>query len=59
MDAMVALQHRLRVTLKERMTTPEVRKKILWSVLRDKYIWSILSKSPDKVWERVEEKYLS
>ncbi|MFZ0006337.1 MAG: bifunctional precorrin-2 dehydrogenase/sirohydrochlorin ferrochelatase [Methanoregula sp.] len=58
MDTMVALQHRLRATLKERMTTPEVRKKILWSVLRDKHIWSILSKSPDKAWERVEEKYL-
>ncbi|MGB7992817.1 precorrin-2 dehydrogenase/sirohydrochlorin ferrochelatase family protein [Methanoregula sp.] len=59
MDAMVTLQHRLRAVLKERMTTPEVRKKILWSVLRDKTIWTTLDKSPERAWERVEEKYLS
>ena len=44
---MIALQHRLRETLKERMTTPEERRRILWAVLRDKAVWTLLSDSPD------------
>jgi siroheme synthase-like protein len=59
LDAMVSLQHKLRETLKKRMTTPEVRRRILWSVIRDKTVWRLLSESPDKAWERVTEKYLS
>jgi precorrin-2 dehydrogenase / sirohydrochlorin ferrochelatase len=58
LDAMIALQHRLRDTLKERMTTPEERRRILWAVLRDKSIWTLLSESPDRAWERVSGRYL-
>jgi len=58
LDAMIALQHRLRETLKERMTTPEERRRILWAVLRDKSVWTILSESPDRAWERVSGRYL-
>jgi precorrin-2 dehydrogenase/sirohydrochlorin ferrochelatase len=58
LDAMVALQHRLRETLKERMTTPEMRRRILWEVLRDKTVWTLLSESPERAWERVEGRYL-
>ena len=55
---MIALQHRLRETLKERMTTPEERRRILWAVLRDKAVWTLLSDSPDRAWERVSGRYL-
>jgi len=58
LDAMIALQHRLRDTLKERMTTPEERRRILWAVLRDKSVWTLLSESPDRAWERVSGRYL-
>jgi precorrin-2 dehydrogenase/sirohydrochlorin ferrochelatase len=58
LDAMVALQHRLREALRERMTTPEMRRRILWEVLRDKMIWTLLSESPERAWERVEGRYL-
>ena len=58
LDAMVVLQHRLRESLKERMTTPEMRRRILWDVLRDKSVWMLLSESPDRAWERVRERYL-
>ena len=58
LDAMIALQHRLRETLKERMTTPEERRRILWAVLRDKSVWTLLSESPDRAWERVSGRYL-
>lgn len=59
LDAMIVLQHRLRETLKERMTTPEERRRILWAVLRDKTIWTLLSESPDRAWERVNGRYLN
>ena len=58
LDAMIALQHRLRETLKERMTTPEERRRILWAVLRDKAIWTLLSDSPEPGVERVSGRYL-
>ncbi len=58
LDAMIALQHRLRDTLKERMTTPEERRRILWAVLRDKSVWTLLSESPERAWERVSGRYL-
>ncbi len=58
LDAMVVLQHRLRETLKQRMTTPEMRRRILWSVLRDKIVWTLLTESQDRAWERVSERYL-
>ena len=58
LDAMVALQHRLREALKERMTTPEERRRILWEVLRDKTVWRLLAESPDRAWERVSGRYL-
>ena len=58
LDAMVVLQHRLRETLKERKTTPEMRRRILWDVLRDKSVWMLLAESSDRAWERVRERYL-
>ncbi|HVP96029.1 bifunctional precorrin-2 dehydrogenase/sirohydrochlorin ferrochelatase [Methanoregula sp.] len=58
LDAMVLLQHRLREMLKEGNTTPETRRRILWEVLRDKTVWTLLSESPERAWERVKERYL-
>jgi precorrin-2 dehydrogenase/sirohydrochlorin ferrochelatase len=58
LDAMIALQHRLRETLKARMTTPEQRRRILWAVLRDKTVWTLLAESPERVWEHVSGRYL-
>jgi len=59
LDAMIALQHRLRGELKKRDTTPAGRRRILWEVLHDKAVWSLLSKSPDRAWARVAERYLA
>ncbi|MFA5253869.1 MAG: bifunctional precorrin-2 dehydrogenase/sirohydrochlorin ferrochelatase [Methanoregula sp.] len=59
LDAMIALQHRLREELKTRDTTPAGRRRILWEVLHDKEVWSLLSKSPDLAWERVAKRYLA
>jgi precorrin-2 dehydrogenase/sirohydrochlorin ferrochelatase len=58
LDAMIALQHRLRETLKARMTTPEQRRRILWAVLRDKTVWTLLAESPERAWEHVSGRYL-
>ena len=58
LDAMVALQHRLREALKGGTTTPEERRRILWEVLRDKTVWRLLAESPDRAWERVSGRYL-
>jgi siroheme synthase (precorrin-2 oxidase/ferrochelatase) len=55
---MIALQHRLRETLKARMTTPEQRRRILWAVLRDKTVWTLLAESPERAWEHVSGRYL-
>jgi len=59
LDAMISLQHRLRGELKKRDTTPAGRRRILWEVLHDKAVWSLLSKSPDRAWARVAERYLA
>jgi len=59
LDAMIALQHRLREELKTRDTTPAGRRRILWEVLHDKEVWSLLNKSPDQAWERVAKRYLA
>ena len=56
---MIALQHRLREELKTRDTTPAGRRRILWEVLHDKEVWSLLNKSPDQAWERVAKRYLA
>ena len=58
LDAMVVLQHQIRDTLRERRITPEIRRQILWNVLRDKAIWALLPESPGQAWDRVCERYL-
>jgi siroheme synthase, N-terminal domain len=59
LDAMIALQNRLRGELKKRDTTPAGRRRVLWEVLHDKTVWQLLAKSPDQAWARVAERYLA
>lgn len=59
LDQMIALQHRLRGELKSRDTTPAGRRRILWEVLHDKAVWSLLKRSPKKAWDLVAERYLA
>ena len=59
LDAMIALQNRLRGELKKRDTTPAGRRLVLWEVLHDKEVWSLLAKSPNLAWDRVAERYLA
>ncbi|MGA2162562.1 MAG: bifunctional precorrin-2 dehydrogenase/sirohydrochlorin ferrochelatase [Methanoregula sp.] len=58
LDAMIALQHRLREALRSRKTTQAERRRILSAVLRDKLVWTLLGESPERAWERVRERYL-
>lgn len=59
LDAMIALQNRLRTELKKKDTTTAGRRRILWQVLHDKTVWSLLKRSPDKAWALVAERYLA
>jgi precorrin-2 dehydrogenase/sirohydrochlorin ferrochelatase len=58
LDAMIALQYRLRGALRSRKTTQAERRRILSAVLRDKLVWTLLGESPERAWERVRERYL-
>lgn len=58
LDAMIALQHRLRGALKKTEPDQERRNAILRRVLDDNGIWKILQTDPDKAWETVSGRYL-
>jgi precorrin-2 dehydrogenase/sirohydrochlorin ferrochelatase len=58
LDAMIALQHRLRNALKKQQITPEERRQVLSAVLHDKLVWTLLVEAPERAWERVSERYL-
>jgi precorrin-2 dehydrogenase/sirohydrochlorin ferrochelatase len=58
LDDMIVLQHRLREALKDRPVTQGERRRILSAVLGDKLVWTLLKKSPERVWEHVRERYL-
>ena len=58
LDAMIALQHRLREELKKNVPDQVRRNSILHKVLDDPATWKCLRTDPDKAWKRVVERYL-
>jgi precorrin-2 dehydrogenase/sirohydrochlorin ferrochelatase len=59
LDAMIALQHRLREALKDRPIAQAERRRILSAVIHDKLIWTLLLKSPERAWDQVSERFLA
>ena len=58
LDAMIALQSRLREELKRTEPDQARRNVILHKVLEDPSVWKLLKKDPDRAWETVYERYL-
>lgn len=58
LDAMIALQHRLRESLKKKIPDQARRNEILRRVLDDPAIWKQLNNDPGTAWEIVSERYL-
>jgi precorrin-2 dehydrogenase/sirohydrochlorin ferrochelatase len=58
LDALIALQDRLRTALKKRGGPQEQRSRILEEVLGDRAIRGALARSGDEAWRIVEERYL-
>jgi precorrin-2 dehydrogenase / sirohydrochlorin ferrochelatase len=58
LDAMIALQNRLRVELKHAEPDQARRTAILHKVLDDQSVWKTLKKDPDRAWETVSGRYL-
>ena len=59
LDAMIALQHRLREALKDTPISQGERRRILTAVIHDKLVWTLLKKSPERAWEHVSGRYLA
>jgi precorrin-2 dehydrogenase/sirohydrochlorin ferrochelatase len=58
LDAMIALQERLREELKAREPDQAARNLVLWQVVHDRAIWHLLTRDPDAAWEQVASRYL-
>jgi len=58
LDAMIALQHRLREELKKKVPDQVRRNEILKKVLDDQRLWKLLRTDPANAWSRVAERYL-
>jgi len=58
LDAMVALQQKLRDQLKKKVPDQARRNEILKKVLADQPLWKLLRTDPAKAWNRVAERYL-
>ena len=58
LDAMIALQHRLREKLKSAEPDQSRRKAILRRVLEDPAIWKNLGEDQEKAWDLVVTRYL-
>ena len=58
LDAMIALQQRLRELLKKKVPDQVRRNAILHKVLDDPAVWKCLRTDPEIAWERVSARYL-
>ncbi len=58
LDAMIALQQRLRERLKTKVPDQVRRNEILRKVLDDQSVWRTLKKDPDTAWDTVAARYL-
>lgn len=58
LDAMIALQKRLREALKEKEPDQAKRNAVLRNVLEDPGVWKALSSDSDTAWKDVERRYL-
>jgi len=58
LDAMIALQHRMREGLKKNVPDQARRNEILRKVIEDQSLWKLLKSDPVRAWNRVSERYL-
>ena len=58
LDAMIALQHRMREGLKKKVPDQARRNEILRKVIEDQALWKLLKSDPVRAWNRVSERYL-
>lgn len=58
LDAMIALQTRLRHELKKGVADQKHRSEILWKVIHDPEVWQALALDPDTAWSLVAGRYL-
>jgi precorrin-2 dehydrogenase / sirohydrochlorin ferrochelatase len=58
LDAMIALQHRLREALRTKVPDQARRNEILRKVIEDPSAWKLLKNHPDTVWENISARYL-
>jgi precorrin-2 dehydrogenase/sirohydrochlorin ferrochelatase len=58
LDTMIVLQQRLRTELKRTEPDPLKRNAILWDVLNDPSVWTVLSSDTGEAWDLVTERYL-
>jgi precorrin-2 dehydrogenase/sirohydrochlorin ferrochelatase len=58
LDAMIALQTRLRVELKKEMADQKQRSEILRKVIHDPDVWQALAVNPETAWCLVAGRYL-
>jgi precorrin-2 dehydrogenase/sirohydrochlorin ferrochelatase len=58
LDAMIALQSRLRIELKKEVADQKTRSEILHEVIHDPGIWQALAVNPETAWNMVAGRYL-
>ncbi|MCQ8894712.1 MAG: bifunctional precorrin-2 dehydrogenase/sirohydrochlorin ferrochelatase [Methanolinea sp.] len=58
LDRMVSVQERLRAYLRECQPDPQVRRDILWNVLKDKEVWAALPRGETGAWSLIARRYL-
>ena len=58
LDAMIALQTRLRLELKKGVADQKHRSEILWEVIHDPGVWQALAMNPETAWSLVAGRYL-
>lgn len=59
LDAMIALQERLRSSLREVQPDGEKRRELVTAVLQDRDVWRAVEKNRDDAWMLVRERYLA
>jgi len=58
LDRMIGIQEKLRTYLKDCLPDPQVRKDIVWKVLKDRDVWSALREGEIAAWSLVSRRYL-
>lgn len=59
LDRMIIIQERLRAYLQDYQPDPQVRKEILWNILKDRDVWAALPKGEPYTWSLIARRYLA